>query len=231
MIKYAANAFLAAKISLINEISTLCELTGADVGMVANGIGLDGRIGSRFLNAGIGWGGSCFPKDVSALRTAAREYGNETPLLDATVAVNEAQRRRVIEKLQHHLPDLNGKRVALLGLSFKPNTDDLRGAPSLHLARSLDSLGATVVGYDPVAGKDAAALLPDGAKIVFDPYEALEGAHAAVLVTEWEALTGLDANRVASLMRDPRLVVDGRNVLDPAFWREAGLRYAGFGRG
>jgi UDPglucose 6-dehydrogenase len=230
MIKYAANAFLAAKVSLINEISTLCELTGADVGMVANGIGLDGRIGSSFLNAGIGWGGSCFPKDVAALRAAAREYGHETPLLDATVAVNEAQGRRVIEKLQHHLRSLRGKRVALLGLSFKPNTDDLRGAPSLQIARSLDSLGATVVGYDPVAGNDAAALLPDGAKVVFDPYEALEGAHAAVLVTEWENLKSLDANRVASLMQDPRLVVDGRNVLDPATWREAGLRYAGFGR-
>jgi UDPglucose 6-dehydrogenase len=230
MIKYAANAFLAAKISLINEISTLCELTGADVGMVANGIGLDGRIGSRFLNAGIGWGGSCFPKDVAALRAAAREYGHETPLLDATVAVNEAQRGRVVEKLQHHLHSLRGKRVALLGLSFKPNTDDLRGAPSLQIARSLDSLGATVVGYDPVAGKDAAALLPDGAKVVFDPYEALQGAQAAVLVTEWEDLKGLDASKVASLMRDPKLVVDGRNVLDPASWREAGLRYAGFGR-
>jgi UDPglucose 6-dehydrogenase len=136
----------------------------------------------------------------------------------------------VIEKLQHHLPDLNGKRVALLGLSFKPNTDDLREAPSLHIARSLDSLGVTVVGYDPVAGENAAALLPDGAKVVFDPYEALEGAHAAVLVTEWENLKVLKASRVASLMRDPRLIVDGRNVLDPDSWREAGLRYVGFGR-
>jgi UDPglucose 6-dehydrogenase len=230
MIKYAANAFLAAKISLVNEISTLCELTGADVGMVANGIGLDGRIGSRFLNAGIGWGGSCFPKDVSALRAAAREYGHTTPLLDATVAVNEAQRGRVIGKLEHHLHSLRGKRVALLGLSFKPNTDDLRGAPSLQIARSLDSLGAKVVGYDPVAGKDAAALLPFGAEVVFDPYEALEGAQAAVLVTEWEDLKGLDPRKAASLMYDPKLVVDGRNVLDPASWREAGLRYAGFGR-
>jgi len=195
MIKYAANAFLAAKISLINEISTLCELTGADVRMVANGVGLDGRIGSRFLNAGIGWGGSCLPKDVSALRAAASEYDHETPLLDATVAVNEAQRERVIGKLQHHLHALRGQCVALLGLSFKPNTDDLRGAPSLQLARSLDSLGAKVVGYDPVAGKDAAALLPDGAMVVFDPYEALEGAHAAVLVTEWEDLKVLDPRR------------------------------------
>jgi UDPglucose 6-dehydrogenase len=128
MIKYAANAFLAAKISFINEISTLCELAGADIGRVANGIGLDGRIGSRFLNAGIGWGGSCFPKDVSALRAAASEFGHETPLLDATVAVNETQRRRVIEKLQRHLHTLKGRRIALLGLSFKPNTDDLRSA-------------------------------------------------------------------------------------------------------
>ena len=230
MIKYAANAFLATKISFINEISTLCELTGADVGMVANGIGLDGRIGPRFLNAGIGWGGSCFPKDVSALRAAAREYGHETPLLDATVAVNEAQRRHVIEKLQRHLSTLKGKRVALLGLSFKPNTDDLRGAPSLQIAGTLISLGATVVGYDPVSGKAARRELP-GLEVAFDPYEALRGAHAALLVTEWEDLKGLDPKKGASLMRDPKLVVDGRNVLDPTSWRDAGLQYVGFGRG
>jgi UDPglucose 6-dehydrogenase len=230
MIKYAANAFLAAKISFINEISALCELTGADVGRVATGIGLDGRIGSRFLNAGIGWGGSCFPKDVSALRAAARAYGHETPLLDATVAVNEAQRRRAIEKLEHHLHTLKGRRVALLGLSFKPNTDDLRSAPSLQIAGTLLSLGATVIGYDPVSAKAASTLLPDGARAVFDPYEALEGAHAAVLVTEWEDVKGLDPKKAASLMRDPKLVVDGRNVLDPTSWREAGLQYTGFGR-
>ena len=230
MIKYAANAFLANKISFINEISTLCELTGADVGRVANGIGLDGRIGSRFLNAGIGWGGSCFPKDVSALRAAAREHGHETPLLDATVAVNEGQRRRVIEKLRLHLGGLEDRRVALLGLSFKPNTDDLRGAPSLEMARTLTSSGATVVGYDPVAGKAAATLLPDGARVVFELYEALRGAHAAVLVTEWEEVRRLDPKKAASLMRDPKLLVDGRNVLDPTSWRDAGLLYAGFGR-
>jgi UDPglucose 6-dehydrogenase len=229
MIKYAANAFLAAKISFINEISTLCELAGTDVSRVANGIGLDGRIGSRFLNAGIGWGGSCFPKDVSALRAAASEFGHETPLLDATVAVNETQRRSVIEKLQRHLHTLKGRRVALLGLSFKPSTDDLRSAPSLQIASTLISLGATVVGYDPVAGKKAATLLPDGAIVVFDPYEALREAHAAVLVTEWEDLKVLDPKKAASLMRDPKLMVDGRNVLDPASWREADLQYAGFG--
>ena len=231
MIKYAANAFLATKISFINEISALCELTGADVGRVANGIGLDGRIGPRFLNAGVGWGGSCFPKDVAALRAAARGYGHETPLLDAAVAVNEAQRRRVIDKLKHHLHTLSGRRVALLGLSFKPNTDDLRGAPSLQIAGTLTSLGATVVGYDPVSGKAAANLLPDAARVVFDPYEALREAHAALLVTEWEDLKGLEPKKAASLMRDPKLVVDGRNVLDPTAWLDAGLQYVGFGRG
>ena len=230
MIKYAANAFLAAKISFINEISTLCELAGADIGRVANGIGLDGRIGSRFLQAGIGWGGSCFPKDVSALRAAASEHGHETPLLDATVTVNQAQRWRVNEKLQRHLHSLRGRRIALLGLCFKPNTDDLRSAPSLEIAGTLNSLGATIVGYDPVAGKKDATLLPDGAIVVFDPYEALREAHAAVLVTEWEDLKVLDPKKAASLMRDPKLLVDGRNALDPTSWREAGLKYAGFGR-
>jgi UDPglucose 6-dehydrogenase len=230
MIKYASNAFLATKISFINEIANLCELTGADVGKVVSGIGLDGRIGSRFLNPGIGWGGSCFPKDVSALRAAAREYGHETPLLDATVTVNERQRGRVIQKLEHDLHTLKDKRIALLGLSFKPNTDDLRGAPSLEIARALNSLGARVTGYDPVAGKAAAKLLP-ALQVVFDPYEAIDGAHAVVVVTEWEEVRGLDPEKSASLMREPKLVVDGRNALDPVSWREAGLLYRGFGRG
>jgi UDPglucose 6-dehydrogenase len=156
MIKYAANAFLATKISFINEIANLCELVGADVTGVATGIGLDERIGMRFLGAGIGWGGSCLPKDIAALRALAREYDNEPDLLDATAAVNEKQGKQVITKLQRELHTLKGKRVALLGLSFKPNTDDLREAPSLQIARSLISLGARVMGYDPVAGKAAA---------------------------------------------------------------------------
>ncbi len=229
MIKYAANAFLATKISFINEIATLCELVGADVSSVAHGIGLDERIGSRFLNAGIGWGGSCFPKDVAALRAVAREYDHEPVLLDATVAVNERQRKRVISKLQHDLHTLKGKRVALLGLAFKPNTDDLREASSLEIARALDQRGARAVGYDPVAGKKAANLLPD-LKVVFDPYEALAGAHAAVLVTEWEELRALDLERAASLMEEPKLLVDGRNALDPRAVHDAGLLYRGFGR-
>ena len=230
MIKYAANAFLATKISFINEVANLCELVGADVSEVAYGVGLDDRVGPRFLSAGLGWGGSCFPKDVAALRATAREYEHETPLLDAATAVNERQRRRVIHKLQADLHSLKGRRVALLGLSFKPNTDDLRGAPSLEVATALTSLGARVVGYDPVAGKAAAKLAPD-IQAVFDPYEALRGADAAVVVTEWEEIKGLDPHRAASLMRDPKLIVDGRNVLDAAAAREAGLLYRGFGRG
>ena len=230
MIKYASNAFLATKISFINEISNLCELVGADVAEVAYGIGLDGRIGARFLNAGIGWGGSCLPKDIAALRAVAREYDYEPVVLDATAAVNEKQRKQVISKLQRELHTLKGKRVALLGLAFKPNTDDLREAPSLHIARSLNALGARVVGYDPVAGKAAARRLPQ-LKVVFDPYDALRGAHAAVLVTEWEEIRSLDLKRAASVMGPPKVLIDGRNALDPQAALEAGLLYRAFGRG
>ena len=230
MVKYAANAFLATKISFINEIANLCELVGADVTGVAVGIGLDERIGARFLNSGIGWGGSCLPKDVAALRSIARECGYELVLLDATIAVNERQRRRVISKLQHDLYTLKGKRIALLGLSFKPNTDDLREAPSLEIARALESFGARAVGYDPVAGKAAAKLAPD-LQVVFDPYEALDGAHAAVVVTEWEEVRNLDLAQVASLMEAPKLLVDGRNVMEPGQARGYGLLYRGFGHG
>jgi UDPglucose 6-dehydrogenase len=230
MIKYASNAFLATKISFINEVANICELVGADVASVATGIGLDARIGSRFLNAGIGWGGSCFPKDIAALRAAAREYDYEAMLLDAVAAVNARQRKQVIAKLQRELHTLKGKRIALLGLSFKPNTDDLRDAPSLRIASVLDSLGARAVGFDPVAGKAAAQKLPS-LKVVFDPYEALAGAHAAVLITEWEEIRTLDLNRASALMDEPKVLVDGRNALDPRAALEAGLSYSGFGRG
>jgi UDPglucose 6-dehydrogenase len=245
MIKYSANAFLATKISFINEISNICGLVGADVTEVSAGMGLDGRIGPRFLNAGIGWGGSCLPKDIAALRFIAREYDYEPALLDATVAVNESQRKRIVSKLQRELHTLKGKRIALLGLAFKPNTDDMREAPSLEIARSLSARGARVVGYDPVAGKAAARLVPE-LKVVFDPYEALTGAHAAVLVTEWEELRNLNLEKAASLMRKRPgrrsgdavaadylrpLLVDGRNALDPASVRLAGIEYRGFGRG
>jgi UDPglucose 6-dehydrogenase len=229
MIKYAANAFLATKVSFINEIANLCELVGADVTEVARGIGMDERIGSRFLNAGIGWSGSCLPKDVSALRAVAREYDHEPTLLDATAAVNERQWRRVIAKLQRDLHTLKGKHVALLGLSFKPETDDLREAPSLKIAEALHTLGARAVGYDPVAGEAAVKRMPE-LLVSFDPYEALREAHAAVVVTEWEEIKGLDPKEVAPLMREPKLVVDGRNALEPSSWRDAGLLYTAFGR-
>jgi UDPglucose 6-dehydrogenase len=232
MLKYAANAFLATKISFINEIANLCEMVGADVGSVAYGLGLDKRIGSRFLSAGIGWGGSCFPKDVAALRSMACEYDGYQPmLLDAVVEVNERQRKRAIGKLQQELHTLKGKHIALLGLSFKPNTDDLREAPSLKIAQALRSLGARVVGYDPVAGKVMRMRSPDVMKVVFDPYEALAGAHAAVLVTDWDEFRTLDLKRAASLMHKPPLIVDGRNALDARQVEAAGIRYRGFGRG
>jgi UDPglucose 6-dehydrogenase len=230
MIKYAANAFLATKISFINEVATICDLVGADVGSVAHGIGLDARIGSRYLNAGIGWGGSCFPKDMAALRAVAREYDYEPVLLDAVVAVNEHQRKQVITKLQRVLHTLKGKRIALLGLSFKPNTDDLREAQSLKIADALGRHGARVVGYDPLVGKKAAGLSPD-LRVLFDPYEALRGAHATVVVTEWDEIRSLDLERVASLMEPPRLLVDGRNAIDPQSAQDSGLQYRGFGRG
>jgi UDPglucose 6-dehydrogenase len=230
MIKYASNAFLATKVSFINEVANLCELVGADVTEVAYGIGLDERIGARFLSAGIGWGGSCLPKDVSALRAVAKEYDYEPVLLEATVAVNERQKKRVIGKLQEELHTLKGKRIALLGLSFKPNTDDLREAPSLQIAELLDALGARVVGYDPVAGKKAAARKLSSLKVVFDPYDALSGAHAAVVVTEWEEIRTIDLKRVAALMEAPKVLVDGRNVLESGEVRAAGIRYRGFGQ-
>lgn len=230
MIKYAANAFLATKISFINEVANICELVGADVSSVASGIGLDERIGPRFLNAGIGWGGSCFPKDVSALRSIAREYDYDPAVLNATVAVNVRQRKQVIAKLQRDLHTLKGKRVALLGLAFKPNTDDLREAPSLDIAQSLSSLGARVVGYDPVAGEAAAERMPELA-VAGDKYEALEGAHATVLITEWEEIRNLDLERASGIMAPPKLVVDGRNVIDPTAASASGLLYRGFGRG
>ena len=230
MIKYAANAFLATKISFINEIANICELVGADVSSVATGIGLDARIGSRFLDAGIGWGGSCFPKDVAALRAVAADYDYETKMLSAAAEINGRQRRRVVSKLQQNLHTLKGKRIALLGLAFKPGTDDLREAPSLEIAHELGSRGARVVGYDPVAGKPAARAAPDLLKVVYDPYEALADAHAAVLVTEWDEFRDLDLERAATTMQNPRLMVDGRNLFDPEAVRAAGLLYRGFGR-
>jgi UDPglucose 6-dehydrogenase len=226
MIKLAANAALMTRISFINEIANVCEATGADVVKVAEGVGLDRRIGSAFLRAGIGYGGSCFPKDSLALKQLAANSGYHFQLLTAVIEVNELQKRRVIGKLQNRLGTLRGKTVALLGLAFKPNTDDVREAPSLVLAGRLVSEGAEVRAWDPVA--DGAAALPR-ATICAEPLEALAGADAAVLVTEWPQLAELDWSEAAARMRNP-LLIDGRNMLDPATMRAAGFTYEGIGR-
>jgi len=227
MIKLASNAFLATKISFINEIANVCEEVGADVGQVAAGMGLDQRIGASFLRAGIGYGGSCFPKDVKALKMLAGNTGYHFQLLNAVIEVNELQKRRVVGKLEKHLGSLLGKRIALLGLAFKPDTDDMREASSLVLAARLQGEGAEVVGYDPVAAGRAAELL-DSVEMADSALDALEGADAAVLVTEWREFAELDWSEVAARMARP-LVVDGRNFLDPAQLVGAGFEYEGIG--
>ena len=228
MIKLASNAFLATKISFINEIANVCEEVGADVGEVARGMGADTRIGSSFLRAGIGYGGSCFPKDVSALKMLAGNTGYHFQLLTSVIEVNELQKRRVVGKLEKHLGSLIGKRVALLGLAFKPDTDDMREASSLVLAARLQGEGAEVVAYDPVATRRASEML-DSVEMADSAMAALEGADAAVLVTEWSEFRDLDWNAAAAVMAHP-LVVDGRNFLDPAAIAAAGFEYEGIGR-
>ena len=228
MIKLASNAFLATKISFINEIANVCEATGADVTEVARGMGLDRRIGPSFLRAGVGYGGSCFPKDVSALKQLAGNTGYHFQLLNAVIEVNELQKRRVIAKLEKHLGSLVGKRIALLGLAFKPDTDDMREATSLVLSARLQGEGAVVTAYDPVAEKSAAGLLPS-VELANSAAEALDGADAAVLVTEWNEFAELDWPALSESMARP-LVVDGRNFLDAGALRDAGFTYEGIGR-
>ncbi|HXQ88697.1 MAG TPA: UDP-glucose/GDP-mannose dehydrogenase family protein [Solirubrobacterales bacterium] len=228
MIKLASNAFLATKISFVNEIANVCEEVGADVGQVARGMGLDERIGGSFLRAGIGYGGSCFPKDVSALKMLAGNTGYHFQLLTAVIEVNELQKRRVVGKLEKHLGSLIGKRVALLGLAFKPDTDDMREASSLVLAARLQGEGAEVVAYDPVAAERAAGLL-GSVEMTNTAMEALEGADAAVLVTEWREFAELDWKAAAERM-SRALIVDGRNFLDPDALVAAGFEYEGIGR-
>jgi UDPglucose 6-dehydrogenase len=227
MIKLAANSALVTRISFINEIANVCEATGADVLTVAEGIGLDHRIGPAFLRAGIGYGGSCFPKDSLALKQLAANSGYSFQLLNAVIEVNELQKRRVVGKLEQRLGSLRGKKVALLGLAFKPGTDDMREAPSLVLAARLQAEGAEVSAWDPVA--DGNAYL-DGVAVAATALEALDGADAAVVVTEWPELRELDWGAAATRMRNP-LLVDGRNALDPDALRAAGFEYEGIGRG
>jgi UDPglucose 6-dehydrogenase len=228
MVKLASNAFLATKISFINEIANVCEYTGADVVEVAAGMGLDDRIGPKFLQAGIGFGGSCFPKDVTALKQLAGNTGYHFQLLNAVIEVNDLQKRRVISKLQKHLGSLVGKQIALLGLAFKPNTDDMREASSLVLSARLLADGASIRAYDPVAEHEARQLL-HGVTLADSALEALDGADAVVLVTEWPEFAELDFTEVAARMSG-RLVVDGRNFFEPVAVAAAGLVYEGIGR-
>jgi len=232
MIKYAANAFLAAKISFINEVAELCEEVGADVQVVARGMGLDQRIGAKFLHAGAGFGGSCFPKDTKALLTMGKQHGAPMGLVAASIEANERQPRRAVAKLAALAggeDKLAGMQVAILGLSFKPNTDDVREAAALKIIALLRAKGARVRAFDPVAGENAKRALPD-LELAAGTYECLEGADALVIVTEWNEFRVLDLDRVAGLLTQ-KLVVDCRNIFTPALMAEAGLAYASFGRG
>jgi UDPglucose 6-dehydrogenase len=228
MVKLASNAFLATKISFVNEIANVCEQTGADVMEVTRGMGLDKRIGRGFLQPGIGYGGSCFPKDVSALKQLAGNSGYHFQLLNAVIEVNSLQKRRVVGKLRKHLGSLAGCQITLLGLAFKPNTDDMREASALVLASRLRAEGATVRAYDPVAHEQARPLLRD-VEMLGSALQAVEGADAVVLVTEWPEFSRLEWSDVARLMRG-HTVIDGRNALDPESVAAAGLTYEGIGR-
>jgi UDPglucose 6-dehydrogenase len=228
MIKYASNAFLAMKISFINEIASICEKLGADVTMVAAGMGRDPRIGAAFLNAGLGFGGSCFPKDVKALSYMAEVNGLHPQLLRAVMDINRDQRRRVIVHLREMLGSLRAKSVGLLGLSFKPNTDDIREAAAIDLAHMLSNEGATLRAYDPVAMENAYRQL-DGVKFCNDAYEVAAGADAIILVTEWNEFKQLDMPRLYASMRR-KIFLDGRNVYDPSEMLAYGFQYRGIGR-
>jgi UDPglucose 6-dehydrogenase len=229
MIKYAANSFLATKISFINEVANICDRVGADVTQVAKGIGLDSRIGSKFLQAGIGWGGSCFPKDVSALIHTADDYGYDAELLKAAVSVNQRQRLVTLEKLQHELKILKGKTVGLLGLTFKPDTDDMRDAPALNLIEQLNRLGAKVKAYDPIVSQSGLSHGLSGVIIESNAEMLADGCDALVLVTDWQEFLKLDFTKMAKAMIQP-LIIDGRNFLDRQAVQDAGFRYVGIGR-
>lgn len=229
MIKYASNAILATRISFINEIAQICEQVGADVKVVAQGMGYDPRIGPLFLEAGLGFGGSCFPKDVRALAYMAEEVGCHPQLLHAVLEINYDQRRRFVRKLQDLLGDLHGRPIALWGLAFKQDTDDVRESPALDVLRMLLQRGAIVTAYDPAAIANAAREVPD-ARYVSDPYAAVVGADALLIATPWNEFKQADLRRVRSLMRTP-IMLDGRNIYEPAEVRALGFVYVGVGRG
>ena len=226
--KYAANAFLATKVSFINEIANLCDKIGCDVHDVARAIGMDKRIGSKFLHPGPGFGGSCFPKDTRALASVARQYDSASLIVDAVVEVNQRQREQMLGKIRNLVGKLEGKTVAVLGLAFKPETDDMREAPAVGIIRSLLADGAKVRAYDPVAVTEAMKLLPE-IEYAEDEYGAVTGADALVFVTEWNQFRALDLARIRDLMATPK-VADLRNIYDPEDMRELGFQYVGVGR-
>jgi UDPglucose 6-dehydrogenase len=229
MIKYASNAFLATKISFVNEIANLCEVIDADVSVVARAMGLDDRIGPKFLRAGAGYGGSCFPKDTKALVRTAEQAGYDLRIVKSVIAVNEEQRRRMVDKVEKALGGTKGRTVAILGLAFKPDTDDLRDAPAIAIAQALLAKGAAVRAYDPVAMKQAELVLK-GATFCSNVFDAVKGADAAVFVTEWNEFRDLDLAKLKSRMRSP-VVVDCRNIYEPSRMQELGFRYHSVGRG
>jgi len=226
--KYAANAFLATKISFINEIANLCESIGCDVHDVARAIGMDKRIGSKFLHPGPGFGGSCFPKDTRALASVAREFNCESIIVDAVIEVNRRQREAMVPKIETLVGELTGKTIAVLGLAFKPETDDMREAPAIDIVNALVTRGASVRAYDPVAMEEAGKVLPQ-IEYAADEYEAVSGADALVFITEWNQFRALDMARIRDLMRSPK-IADLRNIYDPADMRELGFEYVGVGR-
>ncbi len=229
MIKYASNAFLATKISFINEIANICEMLGADVKEVATGMGYDPRIGSQFLDAGLGYGGSCFPKDVKALAYMANKNGNRSRLLKAVMEINSERRKLIVEKTRQAIGDFSGKVIGLLGLTFKPNTDDLRDAPSLEIAQLLIAEGAQVRAYDPVGMPGAKVLNPE-IEMASDAYTLAKGCDAIIVNTEWNEFKHVDLKRIQKAMRQP-VVIDGRNIYDPAQMTALGFCYMGVGRG
>jgi UDPglucose 6-dehydrogenase len=230
MIKYASNAFLATKISFINEMADLCEAVGADVHDVAKGMGLDRRIGAKFLHPGPGYGGSCFPKDTRAVLEVARDHDRDLRIVRSVIEVNDARPAAMLEKIRAALGGrIEDRTIALLGLTFKPNTDDLRESPAMKILEGLLAVGARVRVYDPVAMPQLAGNCPPGVEACRDEYHAVEGAEALVLATEWNQFRGLDLERVSQLLREP-VVIDLRNVYEPEAMRRRGFRYSGVGR-
>jgi UDPglucose 6-dehydrogenase len=228
LIKYAANAFLATKISFINEIANLCDKIGCDVHDVARGMGMDKRIGNKFLHPGPGFGGSCFPKDTRALSTVAKQFGSESRIVDTVIKVNDLQREAMIPKIESLVGDFKGKLISVLGLSFKPETDDMRESPAIEIIRGMQERGGTVKAFDPVAMEEAKHYLPD-IEYATDEYDAIEGADILVFMTEWNQFRALDMEKVKQLLKSPK-IADLRNIYEPKDMRALGFEYVGVGR-